>query len=152
MVRARDTSGAGRPGDRGARGAMRDGGRHGSHEEGGRSMSIDARLDERGITLPPLPQPAGNYVHAVRTGNLLFLSGKGPFAPGGGPAPTGKVGQDVSTEEAYQHGRAVGLTLLTGIRGELRSLDRVRRVVKVLGLGNATPDFGQQPAGINGWY
>ncbi len=113
-------------------------------------MSIDARLDERGITLPPLPQPAGNYVHAVRTGNLLFLSGKGPFAPGGGPAPTGKVGQDVSTEEAYQHARTVGLTLLTVMREELGSLDRVRRVVKVLGMVNATPDFGQQPAVING--
>lgn len=112
-------------------------------------MTIEARLRERGITLPPVPQPAGNYVHAVRTGNLLFLSGKGPFTSDGG-TPTGKVGQDVTVEEAYQHARSVGLTLIAVMQDALGDLERVSRVVKVLGMVNATPDFGQQPAVING--
>lgn len=107
-------------------------------------MSIDARLAELGLELPPVPKPAGNYVHAVRTGNLLYLSGKGPGAS------TGKVGSAVSTEEAYRHARQVGLTLISVMRAELGSLDRVTRIVKVLGMVNAEPDFGAQPAVING--
>ena len=110
---------------------------------------IDARLTELGIELPPVPAPAGSYVHAVRTGNLLFLAGKGPRRADG-TTPTGKVGADVSTEEANGHARSVGLTLLAVLRQELGDLDRVRRVVKVLGMVNATPDFGQQPQVING--
>ena len=109
----------------------------------------DARLAELGIELPPVPQPAGSYVHAVRTGNLLFLAGKGPHNADGS-MPTGKVGRDVTTEEAYQHARSVGLTLLAVLNQELGSLDRVRRVVKVLGMVNATPEFGEQPQVING--
>jgi enamine deaminase RidA (YjgF/YER057c/UK114 family) len=109
-------------------------------------MTIDARLKELGIELPPVPQPAGNYVHAVQAGNLLFLSGKGP----GGEASTGKVGRDVPVEEAYQHARSVGLTLIAVMREALGDLERVNRVVKVLGMVNATPEFGQQPAVING--
>ncbi len=112
-------------------------------------MSIEQRLADLGIELPPVPAPAGNYVHAVRTGNLMFLSGKGPFAPDG-TMPTGKVGGDVSVEEAYQHARSVGLTLLAVLQQELGTLDRVRQVVKVLGMVNATPEFGQQPQVING--
>ena len=84
-------------------------------------------------------------MHAVRTGSLLFLSGKGPVG-----LPAGKVGADVSVEQAYQHARTTGLTLISVMREELGSLDRVARVVKVLGMVNATPDFGQQPAVING--
>ncbi len=110
---------------------------------------IDARLAELGIELPPVPAPAGSYVHAVRTGNLLFLAGKGPRNPDG-TTPTGKVGADVSAEEANGHARSVGLTLLAVLRAELGDLDRVRRVVKVLGMVNAAPDFGQQPQVING--
>lgn len=109
----------------------------------------DARLAELGITLPPVPAPGGNYVHAVRTSNLLFLSGKGPRDPDGS-TPTGKVGRDVTTEEAYAHARSVGLALLAVLQDELGSLDRVRRVVKVLGMVNAVPEFGEQPQVING--
>lgn len=112
-------------------------------------MTIEARLRERGITLPPVPQPGGNYVHAVQTGNLLFLAGKGPFAPDGA-APTGKVGREVTTEEAYQHARSVGLVLLAVLRETLGDLERVNRIVKVFGMVNASPDFGQQPQVING--
>ena len=107
-------------------------------------MSIDARLEELGITLPDVPAPAGNYVHAVRTGNLLFLSGKGPGRI------SGKVGADLTTEQAYQHARTVGLVLIAVMRQELGSLDRVSRVVKLLGMVNATPEFGEQPKVING--
>jgi len=107
-------------------------------------MSIDTRLDELGITLPPVPDPAGNYVHAVRTGDLLHLACKGPRNS------TGKVGTDVTVEQAYEAARETGLTLLAVMRQELGTLDRVARIVKVFGMVNAAPDFGQQPAVING--
>jgi len=107
-------------------------------------MTIDERLNELGIELPRVPAPMGNYVHAVRTGNLLFLAGKGP----GGV--TGKVGAGITVEEAYRHAREVGLVLIAVMRQELGSLDRVNRVVKVLGMVNAVPEFARQPAVING--
>ena len=112
-------------------------------------MSPDARLKELKIELPPIPKPAGQYVHAVRTGNLLFLAGKGPHNPDGS-TPKGKVGRDVTTEEAYKHARSVGLTLIAVMKETLGSLDRVKRVVKVLGMVNAVPEFGDQPKVING--
>ena len=107
-------------------------------------MTIDERLNELGIELPPVPAPAGNYVHAVRTGNLLYLAGKGPTEV------SGKVGAGIPVEEAYRHARETGLILIAVMRQELGSLDRVSRIVKVLGMVNAAPDFGQQPAVING--
>jgi enamine deaminase RidA (YjgF/YER057c/UK114 family) len=113
-------------------------------------MSVEERLVELGFELPPVPGPAGNYVHAARSGNMLYLAGKGPFDPDGGPTPTGKVGRDVSTEEAYKHAQTVGLTLLAVLKQELGSLDNVVRVVKVLGMVNAVPEFGEQPQVING--
>ncbi|WP_038039882.1 RidA family protein [Thermorudis peleae] len=112
-------------------------------------MEVERRLAELGITLPKVPEPAGNYVHAVQTGNLVFLSGKGPLNPDG-TVPIGKVGRDVTTAEAYQHARSVGLTLLAVLKEHLGDLDRVRRVVKVFGMVNAAPDFGEHPAVING--
>ena len=107
-------------------------------------MAIDERLEELGIELPPIPAPAGNYVHSVRTGNLLYLAGKGPVAV------KGKVGAEISLEDAYGHAREVGLVLISVMRAELGSLDRVSRIVKVLGMVNAVPEFGEQPAVING--
>ena len=107
-------------------------------------MTIEQRLDELGITLPPVPTPAGNYVHAVRSGNLLFLSGKGPGSA------FGKVGAQVSTEQAYQHARSVGLVLIAVMKSELGDLNRVKQIVKVLGMVNAVADFGEQPKVING--
>jgi len=112
-------------------------------------MSIDARLKELKIELPPVPKPMGTYVHAVRTGNLLFLAGKGPHNPDGS-VPKGKVGRDVPTEEAYKHARSVGLTLLAVMKEAVGSLDRIKRIVKVLGMVNAVPEFGDQPKVING--
>ena len=112
-------------------------------------MSIEARLRELKIELPPVPKPGGTYVHAVRTGNLLFLSGKGPSNPDGS-VPQGKVGRDVPTGEAYRHARSVGLTQIAVLKEVLGNLDRVKRIVKVLGMVNAAPEFGEQPQVING--
>ncbi len=112
-------------------------------------MRIEARLEELGITLPPMSPPAGTYAQAVRTGNLLYLSGKGPRNEDGSQ-PVGKVGAEISIEEAYQHARSVGLMLLTVMKDTLGDLDRVKQVVKVLGMVNTTPDFGDQPKVING--
>jgi enamine deaminase RidA (YjgF/YER057c/UK114 family) len=112
-------------------------------------MAIAARLQELGITLPPLSKPLGTYVQAVQTGNLLFLAGKGPRLPDG-RSPQGKVGREFSVEEGYAHARSVGLMLLAARAEHLGSLDRVRRVVKVLGMVNAVPEFGEHPKVING--
>lgn len=106
-------------------------------------MSVEDRLKELNITLPSTPAPAGNYVPAVRTGNLLYLSGKGP-------GKSGKVGGDVTAEQAYQDARQVGLILLAVLKEELGSLDRVKQIVKVLGMVNSTPEFGGHPSVING--
>ncbi|MEM7407213.1 MAG: RidA family protein [Pseudomonadota bacterium] len=107
-------------------------------------MNVNERLRELGISLPDTGNPAGNYVPAVRTGNLLFLSGKGP-----GNA-SGKVGGDFSIDEGYAHARAVGLALIATMQAELGDLNRVKRIVKVLGMVNAAPDFGAHPKVING--
>lgn len=107
-------------------------------------MSAEARVKELGIEIPAVPGAAGNYVHAVQTGNLLFLSGKGP------KSSTGKVGGDVAWEDAYQDAREVGLYLVAVMKEYLGSLDRVKRIVKVLGMVNAVPEFGDQPKVING--
>ena len=107
-------------------------------------MSVEERLAELGIELPSIPTPAGNYVHAVQTGNLLYLAGKGP------QNSTGKVGADVSIDEAYAAARDTGLTLIAVMKEALGSLDRVTRIVKVLGMVNAVPEFEEQPKVING--
>ena len=108
-------------------------------------MSIEDRLKELNIELPNVPTPGGNYVHAVRTGNLLYLSGKGP-----GPGAVGKVDTEVPLEEAYQHAREVALVLIAVMKQELGSLDRVNRIVKVLGMVNSAPEFADHPKVING--
>ncbi len=101
------------------------------------------RLTEIEASLPPVPEVGGNYVHAVRTGNLLFLAGKGvPVA--------GKVGVEFTKEQAYQFARETGLILLAVMKQELGTLRRVKRVVKVLGMVNATPEFQEHPFVING--
>lgn len=112
-------------------------------------MQIEQRLKDKGITLPPVTAPVATYVNAVRTGNLLFLSGKGP-AGADGRYHTGKVGGEVTVEQAYEHARLTGLNLIAVMQAELGDLDRVVRVVKVLGMVNGTPDFADQPKVING--
>jgi enamine deaminase RidA (YjgF/YER057c/UK114 family) len=113
-------------------------------------MSAEARLKESRIELGSVSAPVANYVNAVRTGNLLFLAGKGPRAAADGKRPCGKVGREYTAEQAYQHARTVGLDLLAVMRAELGSLDKVKRVVKVLGMVNAVPEFTDHPKVING--
>ena len=113
-------------------------------------MSAEKRLKALGIELGKVSAPVANYVNAVRTGNLLFLAGKGPRPDAGGKRPSGKVGRDYTADEAYQHARTVGLDLLAVMRQELGSLDKVKRVVKVLGMVNAVPEFEDHPRVING--
>ncbi len=113
-------------------------------------MSAEKKLKELNIDLGSVSSPIANYVNAVRTGNLLYLAGKGPRPGPDGRRPKGKVGRDYTVEEAYQHARTVGLDLLAVMRQELGSLDRVKLVVKVLGLVNASPEFEDQPKVING--
>lgn len=112
-------------------------------------MSAEKRLKQLGITLPPVSAPVANYVNAVQTGNLLYLAGKGPLTVGG-KRPCGKLGRDFSVAQGYQHARSTGLDLIAVMKAELGSLDRVRRIVKVLGMVNCTPDFTDPPKVING--
>ena len=112
-------------------------------------MRVEQRLSELGIVLPRAQSPVANYVGAVRTGSLLFLSGRGPLGPDG-ELKTGIVGRDVSVEEAYGHARLVGLQLIATMKDELGDLDRVTRIVKLLGMVNAVPGFESQPEVING--
>jgi enamine deaminase RidA (YjgF/YER057c/UK114 family) len=112
-------------------------------------VSPEKRLKQLGIDLGTVSAPVANYVNAVRAGNLLFLAGKGPRAVDG-KRPQGKVGREYTAEQAYQHARTVGMDLLAVMRAELGSLDRVKRVVKVLGMVNAVPEFQDHPKVING--
>jgi enamine deaminase RidA (YjgF/YER057c/UK114 family) len=112
-------------------------------------MNCYDRLRLRGLTLPRVPTPVGNFRHCTREGNLLFLSGQGPLDDNGA-LMTGKVGVTVSADEAYRHAQRVGLTLLAVLHDELGDLRRVRQVVKLLGMVNAAPDFAEHPRVING--
>jgi enamine deaminase RidA (YjgF/YER057c/UK114 family) len=114
-------------------------------------MGAEATLKARNITLPTQSTPMANYVSAVRTGNLLFLSGHGPVRTEGKPSARGKLGKDLSTEQGYQVAREVGLSLLASARTSLGSLDKVKRVVKVLGMVNSAEGFQEQPKVINGF-
>ena len=112
-------------------------------------MTPEERLQELGLALPQIPPSIGNYVGAVRTGNLLFLSGKGPDLIGGRHW-LGKLGAELTTAEGYEAARDTMLNLLAVLRDELGQLSRVRRVVKLLGMVNSTPNFDEQPKVING--
>jgi enamine deaminase RidA (YjgF/YER057c/UK114 family) len=114
-------------------------------------MGAEATLKAKNITLPTQSTPMANYVSAVRTGNLLFLSGHGPVRTEGKPSARGKLGKDLSTEQGYKVAREVGLSLLASARTSLGSLDKVKRVVKVLGMVNSAEGFQEQPRVINGF-
>ncbi len=113
-------------------------------------IDYDARLKELDIVLPTPSKPVANYVNAVRTGNLLFLAGKGPNLPDGGFV-TGKVGRDLSIEEGYEAARLVGIAQLAVLKAELGDLNKVKRIVKVLGMVNCDSDFANQPEVVNGF-
>lgn len=107
------------------------------------------RLAALGLVLPPAPPPIANFVTHVQEGQLLYLSGQGPTEPNG-RLYSGKVGGGVSVEQAYGHARLVGLNLLAVMHEALGDLCRVRRVVKLLGMVNASADFADHPGVING--
>src|SRR5215472_12288843 len=113
-------------------------------------MSIRQRFEQLHISLPEVGPALGNYVHAKRIGNLLYLSGKGPEGADG-TMPKGKLGAGLSVDEGYRHARQVGLVLIAAMRDALDGdLDRVEGIVKVLGMVNATPDFEDHPKVVNG--
>ena len=112
-------------------------------------MGAEARLVELGFELPAQPKPVANYVPTVRVGNLLFVSGHGPYDDGT-IKTKGKLGRDLTVDEGYQVARTVTMNCLASIRAELGSLDRVKRFVKLLGMVNCTEDFQEQPKVING--
>mgnify|MGYP003564658761 CR=1 FL=1 len=112
--------------------------------------SPEDKLAEMGITLPEPSAPVANYVNAVRTGNLLFLAGKGPTKPEGGYV-TGKVGTDLSIEEGAEAAKLAALQHIGVLKATLGSLDKVKRLVKVHGMVNCGPDFTNQPEVMNGY-
>ena len=112
-------------------------------------MSAEQNLSDRKIVLPAAPKPVANYVTSLRVGEILYVSGHGPAAREG-VKTTGKVGKDLTQEEGYIAARQTGLGILATVRQALGSLDHVERVVKLLGLVNAAPDFQDHPKVING--
>jgi len=110
----------------------------------------EAKLAALNITLPSPPQPVANYVNGVRTGNLIFLAGKGPrYADG--TEITGKLGADVSIEQGYEGARLTAINQLSVLKTMLGDLSKVKRIVKVLGMVNSDPNFIDQPKVINGF-
>jgi enamine deaminase RidA (YjgF/YER057c/UK114 family) len=113
-------------------------------------MSAEGRLKELGLQLPPPPKPAGVYKPVVVSGSMAYVSGHGPLKADG-TMIVGRVGHDLDLKGGYDAARQTGLAILASLRASLGNLDRIRRVVKTLGMVNATPDFTQHPAVINGF-
>ncbi len=111
---------------------------------------VEKKLKELGIILPAPQAPIANYVKAVRVGNLVFLSGHGP-SNADGTYITGKVGKDLTIPQGYEAAKLTGLNLLTSLKAEIGDLNKVNRIVKVLGMVNCTESFTDQPKVINGF-
>ena len=112
-------------------------------------MQIEKRLKKLNMQLPNTPKPIANYVPSVKTGNLIFLSGQGPM-DNEGNFITGKVGSDIKLDDAYLAARTVGLQLISVLKSEIQDLDRVKQIVKLLGMVNANQNFTDHPKVING--
>ena len=112
-------------------------------------MSADAKLAELKIELPPAPKPAGVYKPVVIVGNICYVSGHGPLKSDG-TLMAGKVGSEVDQQSGYNAARQTALAILASLKRDLGSLDRVKRVIKTLGMVNCTADFANHPAVING--
>lgn len=110
----------------------------------------ESKLKELNIELSTPSAPVANYVNAVRTGNLIFLAGKGPLRSDGTNI-TGKLGDNLTIEEGYEAARITGINQLSVLKAELGNLNKVKRIVKVLGMVNSTPDFTDQPKVVNGY-
>ena len=114
------------------------------------NQSPEQKLQELGIELPEIAPPVANYVNVVRSGNLLFLAGKGSQNPDGSRI-TGKVGVDLTIEEGYEAAKSIAYQHLAVIKNEIGDLSKVVRVVKVLGMVNTTPEFTAHSQVINGY-
>jgi len=112
-------------------------------------MSAEAKLSELNLELPPAPKPAGVYRPVVITGNHCYVSGHGPLKTDGSML-SGRVGSEVDQQAGYDAARQTGLAILATLQSHFGSLNRIKRVIKVLGMVNAAPDFEQHPAVING--
>jgi enamine deaminase RidA (YjgF/YER057c/UK114 family) len=110
----------------------------------------EAKLQELGLQLRTPSAPVANYVNAVRTGNLIFLAGKGPLQSNG-EYITGKLGADLTIEQGYEAARITGVNQLSVLKAELGNLNKVKRIVKVKGMVNAAPDFTDHPKVVNGY-
>lgn len=113
-------------------------------------MGAEDRIKQLHLELPPAPKPVATYVTAVRHGNTLYVSGHGPLRSDG-TLHTGKLGADLELADGQAAARQTGLALLSTVRSHLGSLDKVVRLIKVLGMVNSTPDFGDHPKVINGF-
>lgn len=112
-------------------------------------MSAESQIEALGLTLPPAPPKGGVYKPVVIVGNVAYVSGHGPYRPDG-TMIHGRLGEDMSLLDGQEAARQTGLALLATLRKELGSLDKVKRVVKLLGMVNATHDFADHPKVING--
>jgi enamine deaminase RidA (YjgF/YER057c/UK114 family) len=111
----------------------------------------EKRIQELHLTLPPAPKPVAKYKPAVLIGNTLYVSGHGPAKITDKTPVNGKVGSDFTTEQGKESARAVGLNILATVKNTLGSLDKVKRLLKTLGMVNATPDYKEHPQVINGF-
>lgn len=114
------------------------------------TYDVEEKIASMGIVLTEPAAPVANYVNSVRTGNLVFMAGKGPSKSEGGYV-TGKVGVDIGIEEGYDAARLVAIAQLSALKAEIGDLNKVVRIVKVLGMVNAASDFTNQPEVINGF-
>ena len=111
----------------------------------------EKRIQELHLTLPSVPKPVAKYKTAVQVGSLLYVSGHGPAKIDGQSPVVGRVGADLTLEQGKEAARSVGLAILSTTRNALGSLDRVKRLVKTLGMVNSTPEFKDHPQVINGF-
>jgi enamine deaminase RidA (YjgF/YER057c/UK114 family) len=114
------------------------------------AQDAETNLKAKGIVLTPPTNPVANYVNVVRVGDLLYLAGKGPLKTDNNYV-TGKVGKELTIEQGYEAARLAAICHLAVLKGELGSLNRVKRIVKVLGMVNCTEDFKDQPKIVNGY-
>jgi enamine deaminase RidA (YjgF/YER057c/UK114 family) len=113
--------------------------------------SAETRIQELNLTLPPAPKPVAKYKTALLVGNMLYVSGHGPVKADGKSLIVGRVGADLTPEQGKEAARSVGLAVLSTVRTTLGSLDRVKRLIKTLGMVNSTADFKDHPQIINGF-
>lgn len=114
------------------------------------AQAAEQNLEKLGISLPEASAPIATYVNVVRVGDLLFMSGKGPLKSDE-TYVTGKLGKDLTIEQGYDAARLAAICHIAVLKGELGSLSKVKRIVKVLGMVNCTDDFTEQPKVINGY-